>query len=82
VEKASVFVGQGLCRETSFYIDRTAGTDASNQLIITGGGGTENILGKYLMAEYARMTPILLNNIFANAEGLTLGARDIWQENQ
>jgi hypothetical protein len=82
VEKASVFVGQDLCREVSFYIDRTAGTEASNQLIITGGGGAENILGKYLTSEYARMNPTLLNDIFANAEGLTLGARDIWQENQ
>jgi len=82
VEKASIFVGQDLCRETSFYIDRTAGTDASNQLIITGGGGTENILGKYLTSEYSRMNPTLLNDIFANAEGLQLGARDIWQENQ
>jgi hypothetical protein len=82
VEKASVFVGQELCRETTFYIDRTVGTDASNQLIITGGGGMDNILGKYLSAEYSRMTPIVLNDIFANAEGLMFGARDIWQEKQ
>jgi hypothetical protein len=80
IEKASVFIGQDLCRETSVYIDRTAGTDASNQLIITGGGGTDNLLGKYLMSEYSRLNPVLLNNIFANAEGLMLGARDTWQE--
>lgn len=82
IEKASIFVGQDLCRETSFYIDRTAGTDASNKLIITGGGGTESILGRYLTSEYSRMNPILLNDIFSNAEGLMLGARDIWQEKQ
>ena len=78
LEKASAFVGQDLCREVAFYVDRTVGTDASNQLIITGGGGTDSILGKYLSAEYSRMTPIMLNDIFANAEGLQLGARDIW----
>jgi len=82
LEKASIFVGQDLCRETSFYVDRVAGTDASSQLIITGGGGSENILGKYVASEYTRMNPILLNDIFANAEGLALGARDIWQEKQ
>jgi len=51
---------------------------------IKGGCATisENILGKYVASEYTRMNPILLNDIFANAEGLALGARDIWQENQ
>jgi hypothetical protein len=52
--------------------------------VFKGGCATisENILGKYVASEYTRMNPILLNDIFANAEGLALGARDIWQENQ
>lgn len=82
VEKAAVFVGQDLWRETSFYIDKVLGTPASNQLIITGGGGMENILGRYLKSLYAHMNTRLLNDIFANAEGLRFGAREIWRKEE
>jgi hypothetical protein len=80
IEKASVFVGQDLWRETSFYVDKVLGTPASDRLIITGGGGMENILGKYLKSAYAHMNTVLLNDVYANAEGLQLVARDIWRE--
>jgi hypothetical protein len=40
----------------------------------------ENILGKYLKSAYAHMNTVLLNDVYANAEGLQLVARDIWRE--
>jgi len=82
IEKATLFVGQELWRETSFYVDKVLGSPASSQLIITGGGGTENLLGKYLKSNYSQLNTILLNDIFANADGLMLSARDLWAKEE
>jgi len=78
--RASVFLGQDLVREVTFYLDKALGSAALSQLIITGGGGCDNFLGGYLRSSFPNMRSHLLNDIFANAEGLLLGAREVWYE--
>jgi len=77
-EKASLFVGQELWRETSFYVDKVLGSPASSKLIITGGGGSANFLGEYLRGAYSNLDVKLVGDIFSNADGLMLGAKDVW----
>ena len=78
-EKASLFVGQELWREAGFYIDKVLWRAAGSKLLITGGGGSENFVGRYLKSAYSRLNPSL-GDIFNNADGLMFVAKDIWGE--
>lgn len=76
-EKACLYVGQNLWREASFYVDRVLTTPAASKLVISGGG-SNTYLGEYLRSGFSNLDPIVLRDIFANAEGLMLAARDLW----
>jgi len=78
--RAALFIGQDLVREVTYYMDKALGTAALSQLIITGGGGGDSFLGSYLRSSFPNMKTVVLNDIFANADGLTLGAKDLWKQ--
>jgi hypothetical protein len=78
-EKACLYVGQEIWREASFYVDRALTTPAASKLIISGGG-SNTYLGDYLKSGFANLEPVVLGDIFANAEGLMLAARDLWNQ--
>jgi hypothetical protein len=76
-DKACLYVGQNLWREASFYVDRILTTPAANKVIISGGG-SNTYLGEYLKSGFSNLNPVVLGDIFANASGLMLAARDLW----
>ncbi len=76
-DKACLYVGQNLWREASFYVDRVLTTPAINRVIISGGG-SNTYLGEYLRSGFSNLNPVVLGDIFANANGLMLAARDLW----